>query len=360
VSIAEIDGIDDVDGAAEIVACDPEAETDGVYEFVTVFLTKLSVEVWEEVVECVEVRVLELETRGDLERVGEADCVLETEADAEIVLVLYIVLVSIGEVERVLRDVDVLDMELEPELVEELISDFESMELKEFVSVWTWDLDALGEPEYEAVWEDDGVNVGVTVGMGIDVNFPDDVNVAELHDEIIAVLEAVAEIDADLVTIDDADDVAVCVCVLETCIEDVTVAVWNLGVDELLIEYVMVGEEDCVLLALPEAVWFDELVDDAVTGALALLDFEPILDAERLGVVVAVLDDIVVLDVEEEPVDVFDLIIVVVPVIDDCLVNVKRGERDCELEPVDVLEARIDEVSVGDEDVVLDWGGDLV
>jgi hypothetical protein len=87
------------------------------------------------VVECVEVRVLELETRGDLERVGEADCVLETEADAEIVLVLYIVLVSIGEVERVLRDVDVLDMELEPELVEELISDFESMELKEFVSV---------------------------------------------------------------------------------------------------------------------------------------------------------------------------------------------------------------------------------
>jgi septum formation topological specificity factor MinE len=61
--------------------------------------------------------------------------------------------------------------------------------------------------------------------MGIDVNFPDDVNVAELHDEIIAVLEAVAEIDADLVTIDDADDVAVCVCVLETCIEDVTVAV---------------------------------------------------------------------------------------------------------------------------------------
>ena len=50
-------------------------------------------------------------------------------------LVLYIVLVSIGDVERVLRVVDVLDMELEPVLVEELVSDFESMELKEFVSV---------------------------------------------------------------------------------------------------------------------------------------------------------------------------------------------------------------------------------
>jgi hypothetical protein len=43
VSIEEIDGIEDVDGADEIVACEPEADTDGVYEFVTVFLTKLSV-----------------------------------------------------------------------------------------------------------------------------------------------------------------------------------------------------------------------------------------------------------------------------------------------------------------------------
>jgi hypothetical protein len=131
-------------------------------------------------------------------------------------------------------------------------------------------------------------------------------------------------------------------------------------VEELLIEYVIVGEEDCVLLALPETVWFDELVDDAVTGALALLDFEPILDAERVGVAVPVLDDILVLDMEGDPLDVLELIIVVVPVTDDCLVNVKGGERDCELEPVDVLEARIDEVSVGDEDAVLDRGGELV
>lgn len=61
VSSEEIDGFEVVDGAAESVAYDLEADTDGVYEFVTVFLTKLSVAVWEEVVECVEVIVLVLE-----------------------------------------------------------------------------------------------------------------------------------------------------------------------------------------------------------------------------------------------------------------------------------------------------------
>jgi hypothetical protein len=121
VSIAELEGLEDVDGADEIEACDPEAETEGVYEFVTVFLTKLSVAVCDEVVECVEVIVIVLEPTGDLETVGDALCVLEIEADAETVLVLYIVLVSIGEVERVLRLVDVLDVELDPELVEELV-----------------------------------------------------------------------------------------------------------------------------------------------------------------------------------------------------------------------------------------------
>ena len=40
-SIGEVDGLEDVDGADDTVAYDPEAETDGVYEFVTVFLIKL-------------------------------------------------------------------------------------------------------------------------------------------------------------------------------------------------------------------------------------------------------------------------------------------------------------------------------
>ena len=91
-----------------------------------------------------------------------------------------------------------------------------------------------------------------------------------------------------------------------------------------------------------------------VTGALALLDFEPILEAERVGVAVPVLDDIGVLDMEGDPLEVLELIILLVPVTDDCLVNVRGGERDCELEAVDVLEGRIDNVSVGDEVVVLD------
>jgi len=69
------------------------------------------------------------------------------------------------------------------------------------------------------------VYVGVTVGMGIDVNFPDDVIVAELHSEYLAVFETVDEVDDEPVTLDETDDVDVCVCVLETCIEDVTVAV---------------------------------------------------------------------------------------------------------------------------------------
>ena len=69
------------------------------------------------------------------------------------------------------------------------------------------------------------------MGTGIDVNFPDDVNVAELHAEILEVLECVGEGESDLVPLDDAEDVDVCVCVFETCIEPEAVAVWNLGVN---------------------------------------------------------------------------------------------------------------------------------
>jgi hypothetical protein len=88
----------------------------------------------------------------------------------------------------------------------------------------------------------------------------------------------------------------------------------------------------------------DVLVEEPVTVTLALLVFVPNPLAEIVGVAVFVLEDIAVLDMEGEPVEVFDLIILVVPVTDDCLVDVKRGERDCELDPVDVLEGRIDNV----------------
>ena len=47
------------------------------------------------------------------------------------------------------------------------------------------------------------------MGMGIGVNFADDVNVAELHAEITEVLEAVGEIDAEPVSLDDTEEVGV-------------------------------------------------------------------------------------------------------------------------------------------------------
>ena len=72
-------------------------------------------------VEWVEVIVLVLEPTGDLDRVGDALWVLETEADADTVLVLYIVLVSIGVVDTLLRLVDVLDIELDLVFVGELV-----------------------------------------------------------------------------------------------------------------------------------------------------------------------------------------------------------------------------------------------
>ena len=63
------------------------------------------------------------------------------------------------------------------------------------------------------------------MGMGIAVNFPEDVNVAELHSEYLAVTEAVAEIVDERVILGDTEDVAVLVCVFETRIEPDTVAV---------------------------------------------------------------------------------------------------------------------------------------
>jgi NADPH-dependent glutamate synthase beta subunit-like oxidoreductase len=53
------------------------------------------------------------------------------------------------------------------------------------------------------------VKVGVIVGTGIDVNFADDVNVAELHAEFLEVLECVGEDETERVPLDDTEDVGV-------------------------------------------------------------------------------------------------------------------------------------------------------
>jgi hypothetical protein len=86
------------------------------------------------------------------------------------------------------------------------------------------------------------------------------------------------------------------------------------------------------------------LVDERVTGALALLDFVPTPDAEIVGVAVFVLDDIPVLDIEGDPVEVLELVIVLVPVLVIRGVRVPLGEREPEAEAVDVLEGRMEAV----------------
>jgi hypothetical protein len=106
----------------------------------------------------------------------------------------------------------------------------------------------------------------------------------------------------------------------------------------------MVGQAVEVLLGLVDMVEFPVLVDEPVTVALALLDFVPTPDAEVVGVAVFVLEDIAVLDIEGDPVEVLDLVIVLVPVFVIGGVNVPLGEREPEAEAVDVLEGRMEAV----------------
>jgi hypothetical protein len=103
--------------------------------FVTVFLTKLSVAVCEEVVEAVVVIVCVLEPTEDLERLGEADWVLEIELDEETVEVLRWVHVITGVCVPEILAVDVFETEVEPERVAELVCVFEVIELNEYVGV---------------------------------------------------------------------------------------------------------------------------------------------------------------------------------------------------------------------------------
>lgn len=106
----------------------------------------------------------------------------------------------------------------------------------------------------------------------------------------------------------------------------------------------MVGQAVEVLLGLVEAVELLVLVDDRVTVALADLVFVPNPLAEIVGVAVFVLEDIAVLDLEGDPVEVLELVVVLVSVFVIRGVNVLLGEADAEVEAVDVLEGRIDAV----------------
>lgn len=88
----------------------------------------------------------------------------------------------------------------------------------------------------------------------------------------------------------------------------------------------------------------DELVDEAVTVALALLVFVPKPLADIFGVAVLVLEGTIILDMEGDPVEVFELVVVLVSEFVIRGVNVSLGERETDVSPVDVLEGRIDTV----------------
>ena len=86
------------------------------------------------------------------------------------------------------------------------------------------------------------------------------------------------------------------------------------------------------------------LVDEAVTVVLALLVLVLSPLAEIVGVAVFVLEDIPVLDMEGDPVDVLELVIVLVPVFVIRCVRVPLGDREPEDDAVDVLEGRMEAV----------------
>ena len=77
---------------------------------------------------------------------------------------------------------------------------------------------------------------------------------------------------------------------------------------------------------------------------MALLVLVPNPLADIVGVAVPVLEGTIVLDIEGEPVEVLELVIVLVSVFVIRGVNVPLGEREAEVDPVDVLEGRIDDV----------------
>ena len=106
----------------------------------------------------------------------------------------------------------------------------------------------------------------------------------------------------------------------------------------------MVGQAVEVLLGLVEAVELLVLVDDRVTVALADLVFVPNAVAEFVGLADLLLEVIAVLDMEGDPVEVLELVVVLVSVFVIRGVNVPLEERDPDAEPVDVLEGRIEPV----------------
>lgn len=109
-----------------------------------------------------------------------------------------------------------------------------------------------------------------------------------------------------------------------------------------------------VLVGLGVIVPFGVAVDERVVLVLADLVLVPNPLAVSVGVAELVLEDMRVLDMEGEPVEVLELVIVAVSVELTRGVNVPLGERGAEAEAVGVLEERIDSVCVDEAVCVLD------
>ena len=204
------------------------------------------------------------------------------------------------------------------------------------------------------------MNVGVTVGIGIDVNFPDNETVKEVSEVLLVTVERVGEAELERVILDDTVELGLCVEVLVNWIEEETVAVWNLGVWDNFGEDVVVGQLVEVLVGLELVVPFGVAVDVRVTLVLADLVRVPNPLADTVGVAVFVLEGNIVLDMEEDPDDVLVEVTVLVWVFVIRGVNVPLGECEAEAEAVGVLEERTDNVWVDEAVDVLEEGAERV
>lgn len=116
----------------------------------------------------------------------------------------------------------------------------------------------------------------------------------------------------------------------------------------------IVGQAVDVLLALELIVKLEDEVEDFVIAVLRDDVLEMTGDLVYVGLLVLVLDDVAVLDIEAEPVIVFELVIEGVRVEVVLIVFVMRGDREADEDALEVLEPRTDAVSEGEELDVLD------
>lgn len=101
-------------------------------------------------------------------------------------------------------------------------------------------------------------------------------------------------------------------------------------------------------------------VEEAVTVALALLVLVPNPDALSVELDDAVLEDVIVLEVDAEPLIVLELVIDAVTVGVTFIVHVIKGDRDPDADAVGVLDGRTDSVPEAEPDDVFDCGGERV